>query len=310
MRWDVRWRGRLLVLGGIVIVALVGHDAIARWDAEALGPARQDADIAPLGAGELRVVTWNAWRLHAPERVPGLVRAIDRVGEQLARGAEPRPELVAIQEIESREAIAALERELGADGFFASCECAHHIDGSLRSAVAIAVRAPLRVRSHECIPLASIVPDHSRCAVLARVLDEQGRSFDFVGVHLAWHVANEPMADRLRRELAARDALGPRTIVAGDLNAWPGTDAFARMIEPPLSDARPDAPPTHFLGWRLDHVIHGEELDVVRALDRRWSHDTFEPAAAFLLPRACAHGGPPDCPLSDHLPEGVVLRWR
>lgn len=310
MRWDPRWRGRLLALAVTAAALLLIYDAVMRWDVASLGAPSAAREPAPLAPGELRVVTWNAWRLRAPERVPSLVEAIDRVGAQLARAQIDRPELISIQEIESREAVDALARELGEGGTFVSCECARAFDGSLRSAVAIAVREPLTVEGHECIPLESIIPDHSRCAVLARVVDEEGRRFDFVGAHLAWHFANRPMAERLRRELDQRGALGPRTILAGDLNSWPGTATFEHMTDPPLRDARPGAPPTFFWGWRLDAVLVGEAFEIVRGIDRRWTYDAFSPAARWTLPRACASEGAPACPLSDHLPEAVVLRWR
>lgn len=299
-----------MALAVTAFVLLVAHEALLRWDADALGPVRATEAPAALGDDELRVVTWNAWRLKGPQRAAPLVAAIDRIGAALADGEHDRPELVTIQEIESLAAIDALEREMQDDGFFAACECASHPDGRLRSAVAIAVRAPLTVRAHECIPLAGIFPDHPRCAVLAGVTDEQGRRLSFVGVHLAWHFASAPMAQALRAELRARRALGPATIIAGDLNAWPGTEAFERLSEEPLRDTRPRAPPTHFLGWRIDHVLAGRAFDVVRGIDRRWSYETFEPTADLIVPRACVDRGPPHCPYSDHLPEAVVLRWR
>jgi endonuclease/exonuclease/phosphatase family metal-dependent hydrolase len=308
-RWDLRWRGRILIILVLGVVALVTHDSLTEWDLDTLGPHIGDESPLPLEEDELRVVTWNAWRLHARERVPALVAAIDRVGGELALG-EARPELVTIQEIESFEALRSLERRFGKSGFFGACRCATNPDGTLRSAVAVAVRSPLVVRAHECIPLPGIFPDHPRCAVLARVVDESGRELDFVGVHLAWHVFNVPMADRLRRELMTRGALGPNTILAGDFNAWPGTDAFERMTQPPLRDARPGAFPTHFLGFRLDYVLVGNGFEVVRGINRHWSFDALAPAARFTLPRACAHHGPPTCPYSDHLPEAVVLRFR
>lgn len=308
-RWNLRWRGQIVAIVVMGCVALVVHDFLTQWELDMLGPSGGGDAPSPLGEDELRVVTWNAWRLRERERVEGLVAAIDRVGGALAGGDE-RPELVTIQEIESSEALRSLERWMSERGFFAACRCATNPDGTLRSAVAIAVRSPLVVRAHECIPLPGIFPDHPRCAVLARVVDEAGRDLDFIGVHLAWHVVNVSMANRLRRELEARGALGAHTILAGDLNAWPGTRAFTRMSQPPLRDARPNAFPTHFLGRRLDYVLVGSDFEVIRGIHRRWSFDVFAPAARFTLPQACVHEGPPACPISDHLPEAVVLRFR
>lgn len=55
-------------------------------------------------------------------------------------------------------------------------------------------------------------------------------------------------------------------------------------------------------------------VEVVRGLDRRASFDALHPAAPYRMPglpygwgaRGC-DDHPADCPISDHLPEGVVL---
>ena len=305
-----RWRNRLLTLIALAIAALVAHEELIRWDPESLGPGGATSAPAPLCDDELRVLTINAWLLSQPHRARALVDAVDAEGAALASGASARPELVAIQEIRSRVAVRALAREMRDEGSFASCECSVRSDGSLRSAVAAAVRAPFVARGHECVGLARILPDQRRCALIVRVADPEGRSLTFVVTHLAWNFATGVMATQLREQLAERDALGPSTIVAGDLNAWPGTEAYEVITRPPLRDARPDAPPTHFFGRAIDHVLVGRAFEVARGLDRRASYERMRPGASLWIPRICDAEGPPACPVSDHLPEGVVLRWR
>jgi endonuclease/exonuclease/phosphatase family metal-dependent hydrolase len=305
-------RRRVLALGAVIAVVAVGvaaaRGAFTRWDPGELGPARDTPEVA-LAEGELRVVTWNAWFLHSVHRVAPLLDALDRVGRALGHAERDRPELVAIQEIQSEEVITALRDRFEEDGgAFHACACSRRVDGSIRGAVGAGVSPPLRAVGHECIDLGDLWPDHTRCMVLVHVRDARGEELDFVAVHLAWHLANAPMARRLREDLEARGALDARTIIAGDLNASPGSDAHAVLSAPPLVDARPDAPRTHFLGGRLDYVLHGEAFEVARAIDRRWSWEETRPAARFTMPRACVDRGPPECPVSDHLPEAVVLR--
>ncbi|WP_157069307.1 endonuclease/exonuclease/phosphatase family protein [Sandaracinus amylolyticus] len=303
------WRDRALKALAFVALVVFAGVYFVRWQPDSLGPAPVsiEASAPPLSDDELAVMTINAWRLSQPARVPALVDAIDREGTALGGG---RPALVGIQEIQSRDAIQALSRELEDDGFFAACECSIRTDGSLRSAVAAAVSEPYVVRGHECVSLERLFPDQRRCALLARVDDPAGRSIVLVVVHLAWHPSNGAMAAWLRQELVERDALGPRTILLGDLNAWPGTEGYDRIVAPPLRDAVPGAPATHYFGWTIDHVAVGDAFETVRSLDRRASYERIRPAAAIVMPLACDAGGPPGCPVSDHLPEGVVLRWR
>jgi endonuclease/exonuclease/phosphatase family metal-dependent hydrolase len=307
-------RRRATTLVAVIAVLALGvaaaQGAFTRWEPSELGPAREAAEVS-LAAGEIRVVTWNGWFLHAVHRVAPLIDAIDRVGRRLGRGARDRPELIAIQEIQSEEVMAALrERFEEQGGTFFACACSRRLDGSIRGAVGAAVSPPLRAVGHTCVDLGDVWPDHTRCMVVVDALDERGERLDFAAVHLAWHVSNAPMARRMRDDLAARGALGARTIVAGDLNATPGSAAYAVLTAPPLADARPGAPSTHFAGGRLDYVLHGAGLEVVRAIDRRWTWDQTRPAARFTMPRACVDQGPPECPISDHLPEAVVVRGR
>lgn len=302
-----RWRWALAIVACLGAIAGGAHAAIVRWSPDELGP-RRASEVRPLASGEVRVVTLNAWRMAAPERVPGYVAAIEGIAQELARAGDPRPELLAISEIQSMQAIDALEEQLGERATFAACVCSLRGDGSLREAVAAVARAPIVARSSECIDLGALVPDHPRCAALIRG-ELEGRPIEFVSTHLAWHPESAPMARRLADELAARGALGEGTIIAGDLNAFPGSIALGTLLERGLLDARPGAPRTHFAGGRIDYVLLGSGLAVARWIDRRASYEIVRPGAALLLPAACAQEGPPECPVSDHLPEAVVVHW-
>jgi endonuclease/exonuclease/phosphatase family metal-dependent hydrolase len=187
--------------------------------------------------------------------------------------------------------------------------CSLRPDASVREALAVVVRPPLALEDGACIHLGVLVPDHARCAVHVRVRPPGGLPIDFVTTHLAAHPANEVMAERLIARLRERGALGARTILAGDLNAPPGGGAHAALTEV-LRDARPGAPRTHALGGRIDQVLLGEGIDVVRAIDRRRSYERLVPAAGPVRSVECARAGSSGCPVSDHLPEAVVVRAR
>ena len=304
-----KWRWALAIVASLVATAGGAHAAATTWVPEELGAA--EATAAPaLQAGEARVVTLNAWRLATNARVPGYVGAVDAIAAELGQGGGSHPEMLSIQEIQSREVLAELEQRFAGEGtHFASCVCSVRADGSVREAVVGVTAPPVIARSSECIDLGAMFPDHERCAVLIRG-ELGGRPVDFVSTHLAWHVENSPMVERLMGELSARGALGPGTVIAGDFNAWPGSTAHEAMIAGALRDARPGAGRTHSIGGRIDYVLLGEGLDVVRAIDRRSSYEAVQPTAALALPDACATEGPPACPVSDHLPEAVVVRAR
>jgi endonuclease/exonuclease/phosphatase family metal-dependent hydrolase len=289
-------------------LAVAGCMATFRWHPDGLGPSTHA--VAPtLSPGELRAVTFNAFRLSQTPRVPGTIGALRTSAALLARSDRELPELITLQEIESRDTERALTAALERTHWVGVCECATEGDGTLRSAVALAIdRGALSVESHRCVALGREWPDHPRCAVEAEVRTPDGRGLRVIGVHLAWHYDNAPMAQRLRAALAPALARHERVLVMGDFNMWPDSDSHVALSAPPLRDARPGAPPTHFTGERLDYLFYGPGLSVVRGLDRRASYDALRPASSLAMPDACARTGPPDCPVSDHLPEGAVLR--
>ena len=295
-----------LAVGLGVIVA--GCMATFRWRPDTLGPSRTER-VPPLAEADLRAVTFNAFRLSQTPRVPGTIDALRTSAGLLGGSDRALPELIALQEIESRETARALSDALAPTHWVGVCECASEDDGSLRSAVALAVdRSALQVVSHRCVSLGRVWPDHPRCAVEAQVRSPDGRALRVIGVHLAWHFDNDPMARRLRAVIAPALADHERVLVMGDFNTWPESDSHVTMSAPPMRDARPGAPPTHFTGERLDYFFFGPGLRVVRALDRRASYDALLPASTLTMPDACARTGPPECPVSDHLPEGAVIR--
>lgn len=289
-------------------LVVAGCMATFRWHPDGLGPSTHA--IAPtLSPGELRAVTFNTFRLSQAPRVPGTIEALRTSAALLAASDRALPELIALQELESREAARAVSDALEPTHTVFVCECATEDDGALRSAVALAVdRSAFRVGSHRCVPLGREWPDHPRCAVEAEIRSSDGRALRVVGVHLAWHYDNAPMARRLRASVAPALARHERVLVMGDFNTWPDSDSHVTMSAPPLRDARPGAPPTHFTGERLDYLFFGPGLSVVRTLDRRASYDALAPSSTLAMPDACAKRGPPDCPVSDHLPEGAVFR--
>jgi endonuclease/exonuclease/phosphatase family metal-dependent hydrolase len=279
-------------------------DSAFSWSADALGERGHD-DAPALAPHQLRAVTFNAWKLSQPARVDGLVDALRQTGRSLAAGERELPELIAVQEIESRSAARELARVLEPTHEVTICECAIEDDGSLRSAVAIAVdRSFFTQRSSECIALDRVWPDHPRCAAVVE-LEHEGRTIHAAGVHLAWHIDNHEMAERLRAALD--DRTDEAFVLIGDMNTWPGTTAYEVLTRAPLTDACPASGPTHFTGNRLDYVLASFGLRVVRALDRRASFEALEPSSSIVVPDACTHGRSSECPVSDHLPEGAVL---
>jgi hypothetical protein len=305
-----RRRLAYLALASVLVIAgaLFGGRAVLRWDPDELGrPSR--ARAPELEADEMRAVTFNAWKLAQVERVPGAIAALETTASELGRGGDrgALPELFAVQEIESRAAARELRRALSPTHSVAICECAQASDGSLRSAVAIAAdRRFFDLESKSCIALGRVWPDHPRCAA-RMTLEHDGEPLTAISVHMAWHVDNSEMAARLRDAMEPELRARSRIVVLGDFNAWQGTQAYRTLAREPLADSFPAGPPTHFTGGRIDWVLRGPGLRLVRGVDRRALYDALSPATDLYLPAACRAQGPPDCPVSDHLPEGAVL---
>ena len=307
-------RRRVVVLSVLVAVLGVTGTGFAAlgWDPDELGERREGAPPA-LAPGELRVVNLNAFRLGQPERVPRLLDALRFTGASLAHAEQDLPELIAIEEIESEAAAQALERALAPSHEVITCVCAQRGDGSMRSAVALGVARTLGVSARRCVDLGRVWPDHTRCAAGAELTTREGtHEVSAFAVHLAWHVDNSSMAARLAGHLHDASARGRAIILAGDLNTWPGSESYRTLTAPPLRDAVPSGPPTHFTGGRLDYVIASEALEVVRTLDRRATYERLRPAETVWLPGDCGQAARERgrCPVSDHLPEGIVVRLR
>jgi hypothetical protein len=276
-------------------------------------PVEEGVARGPLEEGQLRAVTLNAWNLTQAERVPRLLAALGTTASLLAEDDARLPELIAAQELESREAVRALAAELDETHHFVSCECAERGDGRLCSAVAVAAsRERFELSAHRCINLGRDWPDHGRCAVEVTLERAGGLPLTVLSVHLPWRWDGSSMARRLRSDASAE---GPR-VWLGDFNASEGSDAYAELTRAALRDARAGAPPTHYVGRRSDLVLVSRELGVVRGLDRRASFDALGPSSSYSTPwlpygwtdRRC-DDQPADCPLSDHLPEGAVLSF-
>ncbi|MGE0785978.1 MAG: endonuclease/exonuclease/phosphatase family protein [Sandaracinaceae bacterium] len=303
IRWGVLAGGSLL-LGG-ALASRVGYRP------EDLGPPGPPPPA--LERDQLRAVTLNAWRLANPARVTKLVDGLERSAELLATGSAARlPEIFAIQEIESREAADALRDAVAPTHDLLSCECAHEKDGTLRSAVAIGIaRDRLTLEGESCVELGRIWPDHPRCALRADVRTSDGEPLTIVAVHMAWHIENDPMARRLVDALPADRPL----LVLGDFNTWPGRKAYDTLTRGRLRDACEGAPPTTPIARRVDFVLASDEIAIDGRLDRRRAFDAMG-VESFLRWPVLRHTfrGPhsrsdaDDCPVTDHLPEGVVLR--
>lgn len=304
---------RKAVVAGVLGLAVAGVGAAVstlRWRPENLGPSGEAP--GPLEPGDVRAVTFNAWKLSDPVRVPRYVRALERTGALLAADAPALPELFAVQEIESRDALAALREEVAPTHALVSCECAVGSDGRLRSAVALGVsRERFEVRGERCVELGRVWPDHPRCAVRVDLADETGETLQVLGVHMAWHLDNASMARRVREAI---DPSRP-TVLLGDFNTWSGRSAYDRLAAPPLRDVSPRGGPTTVIDRRVDLVLVSEHLEVGRTLNRRDSYDAVRPTSSLTLPgfpfglteQQC-EDDPAACPVSDHLPEGAVLR--
>ncbi len=306
----LRLRRRLpaALVVAIALVAVAYAFVMPSWERP---PIEQGTEAAPLELGQVRAVTLNAWKLAQPQRVPRLMDALRISAGILSDGGAPLPELVAIQEIESRDAARALTAALEATHHVVICECAER-DGRLRSAVLVAAaREGFALEGQRCIDLGAEWPDHARCAAEATLQPAGGARLTLLGTHLGWHWSgNEAMARRLRREASIDGA----TVWLGDFNAAEGSDAYTELTRAPLRDTRVGAPPTHYVGRRYDLVLVSRAVGVVRGLDRRASFDALQPTSSYSLPwlpygfhdRHC-EDRPAACPLSDHLPEGAVL---
>jgi endonuclease/exonuclease/phosphatase family metal-dependent hydrolase len=298
--------------GHLVAIALLAGGCGGLWRPPDLD--RIVAPAPPLGPHEFTLVTFNALRLRQTHRVPRLVATLTALGTSLHTdgNAPSLPDVVALQELEDEAPIASLRATIEPTHAFITCVCARRIDGSLRSMVGLAVRrARFSVTEASCVSIGVLWLDHPRCMAVARLRPrEEPVQIDVVAVHLSWVPFNAPQARMLRHQLAVMGVLGqPRVLVAGDLNAASRGWTWRLLSAPPLRDPFPATRPTHWFSGQIDHVLVGRGIALVYPLDRRLAWDLVRPVRGSSLPPHCRRGEAPDCPLSDHLPEGGVFRY-
>lgn len=286
--------------------ALAWAASRVRYRRARLGPPPEPPP--PLASTELRAVTLNAWRLSDPARVPRLIAALAHSGRSLASEAPALPEIFAVQEIESHEALSALREAVASTHRVVACDCSFRRDGSLNSCVAVGLsRQALRIEGSRCIELGRVWPDAERCAIRADVCDASGAPFTIIGAHMAWHVDNAPMSERLVQALPRDRPL----LVLGDFNTWPGRRSYRRLVSGPLRDACVGAPTTTPISLRVDLILLSREWRVTRTLNRRSAFEAFGVESFLRWPvihhALSGRGDPQDCPVSDHLPEGAVI---
>lgn len=102
----------------------------------------------------------------------------------------------------------------------------------------------------------------------------------------------------------------PRVLLTGDFNVPPESAAFRVLCEGPLRDAFPEGRgATHWFGRRIDHVLLGPGLALLRPLDQGVARAAVRQSLR-LDPLGRVRGrDTPGAPVSDHLPEGGVFRW-
>jgi endonuclease/exonuclease/phosphatase family metal-dependent hydrolase len=285
-----------------------------RWKPETLGEPNS-AEAPQLLSDEVRVVTLNGWHLLQPDRVPTFLDGAAKAGRLLGVTDESNrvPELLGMQELDSQPVLDELRSRLSSTHDFISFICSSSEPTAEFNSIAAAIsREHFEVLSHRCIDLGRIWPDRPRGAVVVKLRPRRGGALvHFASVHLAWHLFNAPNADRLREGLRQAGALDSgRLILVGDSNTWPGAECYRRLTAEPLRDLLPDGPATHFIGKRVDLLLGGSQVEVLRRLNRRNSYELLKPTSRLTFPKASTQDGSSGCPISDHLPEGAVVRFR
>lgn len=248
----------LLCLG--VAIALIGGQAAA-----------VDSPAPP----ELRVLTYN---IHHGEGVDGQFdyRRLERIIRDL------RPDLVALQEVDRRT-----RRASGVDQAQRLGELTnmHHVFGQAmpysggQYGEAILSRFPIKdVQVH---PLPFRPGQEPRAALAVTVDPGNGLpNVRFVGTHLC-HQSDETRTEQAEQlTLVLKSAGRQSLILAGDLNARPGSKPIAALLDDGWIDAV--APKS-----RIDYVMYRRD-------------DPWTVAEVTIVPEDVA---------SDHRPILVVLRW-
>jgi len=301
-----------------VAIALVFGSACGGWRQSDFPVVNSAPRPALAREGHVGVVTFNTWRLREPVRVPRLYAALEALGADMRLAttggdASALPDLIALQELEAEPAIAALAARFAPTHAFTTCLCAKNSDGSNRSVVGLAVRRErFDVRSSECVELGALWPDHTRCALVAKIQPVDTRVLLAVAVtHLSSRMFSGGQAARLVAELRARDVLSqPDALVIGDFNFTPGSRGYRALTSSSLRDPfDPSRGRTHWFSGRVDHMFCGPGLALVRPLDRALAYRVVQPGSTLELPSACRRDDHSGCPLSDHLPEGGVFQY-
>lgn len=252
----------------------------------------------PQQPSDIAVVTFNAHHLNTPGRVASYVQALNRTAAVVSnRGASP--DLIAVQEVEAADALAALTSALDETFDPRACQCArgHWV-------VAAVKRERFEVRDSRCLDLGSMLIDHTRCAVRVRAIDRVNRApVSFIAVHGAWHWNNSSNGDVILSHLT--EAESSRTIVAGDFNAQPGQGMRGPFERAGFVDAGDGDGPTHAIGWRVDAILHAPSWRTVCRTNTRDLFDWVRPLDSDRV--FCDHD---HCSLSDHLPVAARLRIR
>jgi len=312
-------RRLLAVAATSAAAALVFGSACGGWRQSDFAAADR-ASPRPLiaRAGHIGVVTFNTWRLREPERVPRLYAALEAFGADMglaATGGETStlPDAIALQELEGQPAIDALTARFAPTHAFTTCVCAKNSDGSNRSVVGLAARRErFDVRSSECVELGAMWPDHTRCALVAKIQPVDAQALLVLAVtHLSSRVLSGGQAERLVAALRARGVLSPPdALVVGDFNFTPGSRGYRALTSSLLRDPfDPSRGRTHWFSGRVDHMFCGPGLALVRPLDRALAYRVVQPGSTLELPAACRRDDHSGCPLSDHLPEGGVFQY-
>lgn len=307
----VRHQAGWVVLCGLWVLLCGGSCSLHLGEMGKRPPARK-----PWGSFEhLSVVSLNVWRLRERHRVARLFKALQTLGRDLpvAGQGDPLPDLLLFQELEGAAAIAALGQRLKKTHWFGFCVCARKSSGELRSAVGVAVRrSRFLVKGRQCLRLGRLWPDHRRCAMLVPFQNKQRKERLFAAsVHLSPLPRNGSQARRLLQKLRQADVLQePRLIIGGDFNFQPRSGGYkivTAVLRDPFLRGRGR---THWFGGRLDHLFVGKKIQLLQPLSRWLAYKTIQPGSSLRLSNTCRQQDSPSCPLSDHLPEGGVLRFR
>ncbi|MCC7442453.1 MAG: sphingomyelin phosphodiesterase [Bdellovibrionales bacterium] len=293
---------------------------------------KPQAAVIP-AADRLRVLTYNVWALPGP-----LLVDPDRLGEIARRLVDTGADVIALQEVFSRRAIAALGELSG----FPHRAWGEQAPGGFQqgSGLLLLSRYPIVTTARTRYSRATGT-DRLACkgALHARLALPSGRELDLFNTHLN---AGGPEADALRahqaRELVdftlQHAARGAPQVVVGDFNFTPRCGAYAAFArDSGLRDAHPDYLDAVREGRRpapggrpviLDRVRwQGLSFDPERnpfsrqyspqtpscRIDQVWvggsaSLEVAETQLFFDHPRSCGR------PLSDHFGVGADLEIR